>query len=466
MRLEVHNPFLPNNLLKSLSTGIIGNDSINCYLAKEKGEIGIDQMEDKIYKDLSLKRKDRILSLAAVNSSIKVNNQVIVVDPLVLFTRMLAAKKNDDDLVDYFTYELSPHPMAIFTEHGMRKNKKSSLYDVFTTLHENVLSSNDVYVVDGGYLLHKVKWHINTTYKDICASYVKYVQSHYGQSIIVFDGYENPESTKRFEQQRRYEKSKCPEFVFDENMKATVTQEQFLSNDKNKIRLISILKTFFEKAGCAVYIAEDDADLLIINKAIQKSSNIQVTVVGEDVDLLVLLIALTPENKNIYFLKPGSGKIAKKVFSSNDLQKQYFNIKNTILLAHAFSGCDSTSAIFRKGKLKILKIMEKYQTIITNIAATFKNVDATSSQIEKAGETLFILLYSSQSTNVTLDELRVTEFKKSLKKILLNWNHCLQLLMLLHNIHSEYIIKFRPGLVIKKTQRIGDVKNWMAVSFR
>ena len=113
-------------------------------------------------------------------------------------------------------------------------------------------------------------------------------------------------------------------------MKATLNQEQFLSNDKNKIRLLSILKIFFEKAGCAVYIAEDDADLLVINTAIQKSSNILVTVVGEDVDLLVLLIALIPQNKNIYFLKPGSGKIAKKVFSSNDLQKQYFNIKNSL----------------------------------------------------------------------------------------------------------------------------------------
>ena len=85
------------------------------------------------------------------------NNQVIVVNPSVLFTRMLAAKKNYEDLTDYFTYELSPHPMGIFTEHGMWKNKKSPLYDVFTTLHENVLASNDVYVVDGGFLLHKVK---------------------------------------------------------------------------------------------------------------------------------------------------------------------------------------------------------------------------------------------------------------------------------------------------------------------
>ena len=81
------------------------------------------------------------------------------------------------------------------------------------------------------------------------------------------------------------------------------------------------MKTFFEEAGCTVYIAEEDADHLIINKAVPKSSNIQEMVVGEEVDLLVLLIVLTPEHKNIYFLKSVSVKITKKVFSYNDLQK-------------------------------------------------------------------------------------------------------------------------------------------------
>ena len=61
-------------------------------------------------------------------------------------------------------------------------------------------------------------------------------------------------------------------------------------------------------------------------------------------------------------------------------------------MAHAFSGCDSTCAIFRKGKLKILNIMEKYQTIVTDIVATLKNIDATSSQIKEAEE-IYLFYY-------------------------------------------------------------------------
>jgi len=36
---------------------------------------------------------------------------------------------------------------------------------------------------------------------------------------------------------------------------------------------------------------------------------IQRTVVGEDVDLLLLLITRTPLHKQIFFIKPGKGKI-------------------------------------------------------------------------------------------------------------------------------------------------------------
>lgn len=44
---------------------------------------------------------------------------------------------------------------------------------------------------------------------------------------------------------------------------------------------------------------------LIVKTAIEKSRNIQTKIVSEDIDLLVFLTALAPEEKNIYFLKHG-----------------------------------------------------------------------------------------------------------------------------------------------------------------
>lgn len=54
---------------------------------------------------------------------------------------------------------------------------------------------------------------------------------------------------------------------------------------------------------------------LIINTAIDMSlSHDFVIVFGEDIDLLVLLIGLASSYPNIYFQKPGKGKIAKKLY--------------------------------------------------------------------------------------------------------------------------------------------------------
>lgn len=69
-----------------------------------------------------------------------------------------------------------------------------------------------------------------------------------------------------------------------------------------------MLKKKFELAAFAVKQAEDDADVLIVKTAISLCSESivdAVFVVGEDVDLLVLLTALAPAKSAIYFRKRG-----------------------------------------------------------------------------------------------------------------------------------------------------------------
>jgi len=51
--------------------------------------------------------------------------------------------------------------------------------------------------MDGGCLLHKVKWMPRGSYHDVLEQYAHYVFSHYGNDVvIVFDGYCNGASTK------------------------------------------------------------------------------------------------------------------------------------------------------------------------------------------------------------------------------------------------------------------------------
>ena len=69
-----------------------------------------------------------------------------------------------------------------------------------------------------------------------------------------------------------------------------------------------ILKRKFNDKKYTIHVASADADKLIVDTAITISSNSFTVVVGEDVDLLVLLSALAPKSAPMYFLKPSIGK--------------------------------------------------------------------------------------------------------------------------------------------------------------
>ena len=233
---------------------------------------------------------------------------------------MCIVKRNEQQLQEYLHYELAPFPLSLFTEQGMRKGIKSSLYAVFEPI-KHTLSTSNIHVVDGGHLLHKVRWHINDHFSSICSKYLQYVEKHYGSNtIIVFDGYPAAEmvnSTKTAERLRRSRVHKSLEIVFDESMKVPSSQERFLSNESNKDRLIAMLKTKFEEAHFQVKQATEDADTLIVTTALEMSSLYNsVYIVGEDIDLLVLLTALGHDYNNIYFRKPGKGKVSEKIYTS------------------------------------------------------------------------------------------------------------------------------------------------------
>ncbi|GBL75545.1 hypothetical protein AVEN_154887-1 [Araneus ventricosus] len=93
-------------------------------------------------------------------------------------------------------------------------------------------------------------------------------------------------------------------------MIVTLNQEKFLSNAKNKSRLIALLTVKFKAVSISVKQAENDADILIVETTlvISKTRHYSTVIVSEDIDLLVILTAQTPPNFEIFLLKPGKGK--------------------------------------------------------------------------------------------------------------------------------------------------------------
>lgn len=420
--LSERQPFIEACNLRSLSTGAIGDSTINCHLCDEVGAKMLNEMIGRPFATYKFQRKKKVLPLAAITKSIRVDNNapVVPVQPLLLFQRMTLSENLPTELKEILKHELAPYPMSLFTQEGMRHGTKSTLYDCFLPLKTPPdLGPNPKFIVDGGFLLHRVVWGSNVTYSDICQKYVAYTKKHYGTDVvIVFDGYPEDISnfgTKSAERLRRSQLKPCVDIIFTDNMTVTATQDKFLGNESNKTRFISLLKTVLIKSDIEVEQAVEDADGLIISTAKRISQEYSAAVViGEDVDLLVLLTATAGACNNIYLRKPGRGKSTDATYSPYCLKPIYGpNAAKNLLFLHAISGCDTTSAPFNLGKMKTMTALQKSPDLVS-LTEVFLQDKADKTTIASNGEQFILNLYrKAGDTNCTnLNELRYKGYKK------------------------------------------------------
>ena len=87
-----HDPFDDNvSVLRSLSTGIIAKieDGINCHKAENVGKEIQESIDDIKYADVKIMRTSKVKTLATLYSNIKVGQQKVTVQPMILFTRLV-----------------------------------------------------------------------------------------------------------------------------------------------------------------------------------------------------------------------------------------------------------------------------------------------------------------------------------------------------------------------------------------
>ena len=113
-------------------------------------------------------------------------------------------------------------------------------------------------------------------------------------------------------------------------------------------------------------MSNEDADHDIVVPALQKStSHDHVIIYGEDVDLLVLLCGLGSTRRNIYFQKSSRGEAGCVQFSASSFNQGTVELPPGFeLFIHAFSGCDTTSALFWQGKMKMWGHFRQHQALV------------------------------------------------------------------------------------------------------
>ena len=165
----------------------------------------------------------------------------------------------------------------------------------------------------------------------------------------MFDGYANGPSTKDNAHLRRA-REQMTEVHFIGSTIMNVKKDAFLSNKKNKQSFITLLSRTLEQDGCQTSHARGDADLLIVQTAIQSASASDTVLVGDDTDLLILLCFHTPieSSHDIYFKPETKAGIHKLPRCWNiKLTKKVLGVHvcENILFGHALLGCDTTSRV-------------------------------------------------------------------------------------------------------------------------
>ncbi|KAJ8884559.1 hypothetical protein PR048_016416 [Dryococelus australis] len=176
-------------------------------------------------------------------------------------------------------------------------------------------------------------------------------------------------------------------------MLTAVQQEKCLGNEKNKTKLIELLVETLTARG------------------------LEANTATEDVDLLVLLTALTTPDRNAFFMKPGRGNIEDKVYSTRQLQEQPFSGSN--LFIRSFTGCD-TCAIFNDNKLSILKCFLKMPNETKAMPGIYYDPNSTLDAVAQAGEEMFLTMYQDPPIERDLNNHRYNSFVKSSTKVKAN----------------------------------------------
>ncbi|CAG2195139.1 unnamed protein product [Mytilus edulis] len=380
--LKSRNPFIDSEVdlsLRNIETGVVADKTVNVDDAKKVGTSILQELVGKNIADHTFRRKKQAITLGNKVQA-KLDGEPLRIDSQLLFQRCTTAAHGIfEDISEIFQFELCGVPSSIFETTGLpREPQKSTLAEYMWNLIglKPKAPTETHFVLDGGSLIHRLPWAKGATVDTICMTYVNYVNNHYTDATVVFDGYPSVPTTK-------------------DKINSTLS----IPLEKNLDGHVQVIH------------AEDDADLKIVLTAIEKSKQHTTTVIGEDTDLLILLCYHSKDAINkIYFKSEAKQNTHKiKIWDITETRRKIGPLVCNILpFIHAFSGCDTTSRIFGQGKGTVFK------KISTNIklqdhAAVFCQ-ESNVESIHKAGEQIFVALYGGLLDVETLDMLRYRIF--------------------------------------------------------
>ena len=201
---------------------------------------------------------------------------------------------------------------------------------------------------------------------------------------------------------RRTGGKRCPNVDVVGCNKVPFPQDRFLTNEENKAAFIRLLESKLEQDGQTVKICQG-ADTTIVSTTLEQAemSEKSVITVADDTDVAMMLLYHWQERHGeiIFFQEKGN-----KGWKMNDISHECDSFREHILFIHAFSGCDTSSAPFGRGKNSFLTLVMKNKTMQI-VSDTMNDVWAEQEQVGEAAIKAFQIIYSGKDKD-TLCKLR------------------------------------------------------------
>ena len=177
-----------------------------------------------------------------------------------------------------------------------------------------------------------------------------------------------------------------------------------------------------------------DADVDIVKAAVEASRLHTTTLIGEDTDLLVLLLYYAQGDTMALYFKSDRTKSdgSFKVYDINRLKDILgHDLCSQLLFIHAMTGCDTTSRIFGVGKKSAFQKLVKGDPVLQSCANAFTIPNQTTQIIEDLGCQVTSFLFGGNHAH-SLDTMRYNIFSKKVvsSSSFVTRNVCLQLNLL------------------------------------
>ena len=129
---------------------MIANEDVNCDNAEAIGMAIQEKLNNVSLHAAGIKKSDLAVTLNFINPTLTIGDDKVVIDSLILFSRLIVLMQRDHDVSSFFEYELSVIPTSLFKDNIMRKPSKSSLVKAldtrllkFTNQYDDKLDGDD-----------------------------------------------------------------------------------------------------------------------------------------------------------------------------------------------------------------------------------------------------------------------------------------------------------------------------------